>query len=57
MEDSVEDLEIAVMKEKLNFHFMNPFQKWKYPRKRRFPWKLLVQLCSIILVTTQVSVG
>lgn len=54
--ESTEDMETAVMKERLNFHFMNPFQKWKNSKKRRFPWKLLVQLISIILVTTQVGV-
>lgn len=52
---SDEDLETRRMKEKLNFHFMNPFQKWRYSKRRRFPWKLLVQLISIVLVTTQVS--
>ena len=45
---------MAEIKEKLKFHFMNPFQKWRYPKRRRFPWKLLVQLASIILVTAQV---
>ena len=33
---------------------MNPFQKWKYASRRRFPWKLVVQLLSIALVTWQV---
>ena len=47
--------EIQAMKEELNFHFMNPFQKWKNPNRRRFPWKLVIQLISIILVTIQVS--
>ena len=53
--DSIEDEDIRNIKEKLRFHFMNPFEKWKYPRKRRFPWKLLIQLISIFLVTVQVS--
>ena len=52
---SIQDDELKRMKEKLSFHFMNPFEKWKYPRKRRFPWKLLVQLASIVLVTAQVG--
>ena len=54
---SGEDFETRCMKEELTFHFMNPFQKWRYSKKRRFPWKLLVQLISIVLVTTQVSCG
>ena len=47
---------MADLKERLNFHFMNPFQKWRYPKRRRFPWKLLVQLASIILVTMQLII-
>ena len=52
---SVEDMEVSEMKEKLKFHFMNPFQKWRYEPRRRFPWKLIVQLTSMFLVTLQVS--
>ena len=46
--------EIEQIKQELKFHFMNPFEKWKYPSRRRFPWKLIVQLLLILLVTTQV---
>ena len=46
--------EEARIKDKLRFHFMNPFQKWKYPARRRFPWKFMVQILSTILVTAQV---
>ena len=49
------DLEVNEMQERLRFHFMNPFQKWKYSKRRRFPWKLILQIFNIILVTTQVS--
>ena len=45
------------MKERLKFHFMDPFQKWDYQLRKRFPWKLIVQLTSIILVTAQVLMG
>ena len=31
---------------------MNPFEKWH--ARRRFPWKLLIQVIKIIVVTTQV---
>ena len=48
-------MEVSEMKEKLKFHFMNPFQKWRYEPRRRFPWKLIVQLTSMFLVTLQVS--
>ena len=53
---SVEDMEVSEMKEKLKFHFMNPFQKWRYEPRRRFPWKLIVQLTSMFLVTLQVGI-
>lgn len=42
------------MKSQLKFHFMNPFEKWKYDKRRRFPWKLIVQMIVIILATIQV---
>lgn len=46
---SVDDL-----KKILRFHFMSPFQKWSFKERRKFPWKLVVQIISIIFVTTQV---
>ncbi|XP_011405686.2 PREDICTED: mucolipin-2-like isoform X2 [Amphimedon queenslandica] len=48
--------EIEAMKSELKFHFMNPFQKWKYDKRRRFPWKLLVHMIVITLVTIQLCV-
>ncbi len=51
---SPDDNAIADIKMKLKFYFMNPFEKWKFRDKRRFPWKLFMQLASIILVTWQV---
>ena len=51
---NVEDMEVEQMKTSLQFHFMNPFQKWRNAKRRRFPWKLFVQLLNIILVTLQV---
>lgn len=42
------------MRLRLKFHFMNPFQKWRYSKRRRFPFKLVLQLLAIILVTAQV---
>lgn len=42
------------MRFRLKFHFMNPFQKWKYSKRRRFPFKLSFQLIAIFLVTAQV---
>ena len=54
---SVEDMEITEMKESLQFHFMNPFQKWRFAKRRRFPWKLFVQLLNTALVTVQVYAG
>lgn len=42
-----------ILKARLKYHFMNPLQKYKV-RKRK-PWKLLVQIFKIIIVTAQVG--
>ena len=42
-----------VMKTKLRYHFMNPLQKFR--ARRRKPWKLVLQIVKIVLVTLQVS--
>ncbi|KAJ2944159.1 hypothetical protein O0L34_g18130 [Tuta absoluta] len=39
------------MRRKLQFFFMNPIEKWK--AKRRFPYKFVVQVIKIVLVTLQ----
>ncbi|XP_031827310.1 mucolipin-3 [Nomia melanderi] len=39
------------MRRKLKFFFMNPIEKWQ--AKRRFPYKFIVQVIKIILVTVQ----
>ncbi|KAH0947171.1 hypothetical protein HN011_010758 [Eciton burchellii] len=39
------------MRRKLRFFFMNPIEKWQ--AKRRFPYKFIVQVIKIILVTVQ----
>lgn len=39
------------MRRKLFFFFMNPIEKWT--TRRRFPYKFLVQLIKIVLVTMQ----
>ncbi|KAM0733435.1 Mucolipin-3 [Formica fusca] len=39
------------MRRKLRFFFMNPIEKWQ--AKRRFPYKFVVQVVKIILVTMQ----
>lgn len=41
------------MRRKLKFFFMNPIEKWQ--AKQRFPYKFLVQVFKIILVTIQVK--
>ena len=53
--DALRKQEERDIRQKLKFHFMNPFQKWKYSRRRRFPFKLVLQLITVILVTAQVS--
>lgn len=35
----------------LRYYFMSPFDKWNF--RSRFPWKLVLQLLKIILVTSQ----
>lgn len=42
------------MRRKLKYFFMNPCQK--FLAKRRLPWKLLLQLVKVILVTVQVGI-
>lgn len=45
---------IEVIRKRLKAHFMTPYQKYKY--RGRKPWKLVVQMIKIILVTAQVRV-
>ncbi|XP_045104764.1 mucolipin-3-like isoform X5 [Portunus trituberculatus] len=39
------------MQRRLKFFFMNPIEKWH--ARRRFPWKLLLQIFKIVVVTAQ----
>ena len=41
-----------VMKARIQYHFMNPIKKFR--ARRRKPWKLLLQIVKILLVTVQV---
>ena len=43
---------VEKMRRKLKFFFMNPCQKWR--AKGKFPWKLIMQIVKIIVVTVQV---
>ena len=43
--------EVEEMRCVLKFFFMDPIQKWK--AKRRFPWKLCLQLLKIVFITVQ----
>ena len=40
------------MRRKLKFFFMNPWQKWK--AKKKFPFKMILQVIKVVLVTIQV---
>lgn len=42
-----------VMKTKIMYHYMNPFQKLQ--ARRRKPWKLVVQIVKVVLITIQAS--
>lgn len=44
--------EADIIRTKIEYHFMNPYQKYK--ARGRKPWKLLIQIFKIIIVTTQV---
>lgn len=44
----------AKLRRKLKFFFMNPIEKWQ--TKKRFPYKFLVQIIKILLVTFQVII-
>lgn len=46
------DISEEKMRRKLRFFFMNPIEKWQ--AKRRLPYKFVVQVIKIILVTVQV---
>ncbi|XP_069983303.1 mucolipin-3 isoform X5 [Penaeus vannamei] len=39
------------IRRRLKFFFMNPMEKWH--ARRRFPWKLLLQVFKIVVVTAQ----
>ncbi|XP_068230057.1 mucolipin-3-like isoform X4 [Palaemon carinicauda] len=39
------------MRRRLKFFFMNPVEKWH--ARRRFPWKLLLQIIKIVVITAQ----
>ncbi|XP_025410223.1 mucolipin-3-like isoform X2 [Sipha flava] len=41
------------MRNRLSFFFMNPIEKWK--TRKRFPYKFLIQIIKIVLVTLQLS--
>ena len=41
-----------VMKTKIKYHYMNPVQKFR--ARRRKPWKLVVQIVKVVLITIQV---
>ena len=43
------------MKTKLRYHFRSHIGKWKDKTRRRFPWKLILHILLLVLVTTQVS--
>ena len=40
------------LRRRLKYFFMDPCEKWK--AKRKFPWKLVLQIGKIVLVTIQV---
>lgn len=53
--ETVKVTDVNRMRRKLRFFFMNPIEKWQ--ARRRFPYKFLLQVFKILLVTTQVSLS
>jgi len=45
----------AEMKERLHNHFKSHIGKWASKNRRRFPWKVILHIFLLILITTQVN--
>ena len=45
---------IEVMRKRLKYHFMSPYQKFRH--RGRKPWKLCIQLLKLFVVTIQVCI-
>ena len=43
------------MKKRIQYHFMDHIRRWMDPDQRRFPWKVILHLLLVVLVTTQVT--
>lgn len=44
------------MKKRIQYHFKDHVKRWMNSDRRRFPWKLILHLMLVILVTTQVVI-
>lgn len=52
-ESEYDQQKVAAIRRELKYHFMNPINKWK--SKKKFPWKLLLQILKLIIVTVQIG--
>ena len=43
------------MKKRIQYHFTDHIRRWMDMDRRRFPWKMMLHLLLVVLVTTQVS--
>ena len=43
------------MKKRLRYHFKSHIEKWTDENRRRFPWKLILHVLLLAIVTVQVS--
>ena len=43
------------MKKRIQYHFMDHIRRWMDSDQRRFPWKMILHLLLVALVTTQVT--
>ena len=45
------------MKKRIQYHFTDHIRRWMDSDQRRFPWKLMLHLLLVVLVTTQVTIS
>lgn len=45
------------MKKRIQYHFKNHISRWTDKNRRRFPWKVILHLLLVALVTTQVTIN
>ena len=44
----------CVMRKRIRHHFQDHIRKWKDPERPRFPWKMILHIILVVVVTIQV---